>query len=195
MARAPQDMKGLYSNEAWRVPSSRATPGRADARLLARETVRKWRVRFMEGRMNDDRAGPSRPTASSASPLTAASPSSSLPNPGRWPDINMRFTKRFELPSASVAGQRAIVWQTLLGICQLPNRLICACADHHLRGWVSRADSPICNCSNEQQCSIGHATQLRRAPSFSDFRAEGSAHPRARPDHREVTAVQRRHIG
>jgi hypothetical protein len=27
------------------------------------------------------------------------------------------------------------------------------------------------------------------------LRAEGSAHPRARPDHRGVTAVQRRHVG
>jgi len=40
-----------------------------------------------------------------------------------------------------------------------------------------------------------HATRPRRALSFTDFRAEGSAHPPARPDHRELTAVRRRYVG
>jgi len=34
-----------------------------------------------------------------------------------------------------------------------------------------------------------------RSAVVTDFRAEGPAHPRARPDHREVTAAQRRHVG
>ena len=57
-----------------------------------------------------------------------------------------------------------------------------SCA-HNRRSVIVRANYNVPAC---------HAPRPRRALSFTDFRAEGSAHPRARPDHRELTAVQRR---